>query len=508
MLLHRKLNTSRIMNNIGKASSILLLLFLLLAMNPLLLSSADTYANEPVTTTGSPGGVATSNTSSVSIGLVTDYSNATITPTNAEGEVATVDTKATIAVTNAKTYSVYVSSNSDRLSYNNESFIEPLTNSVTGADNIPVNRWGYSFNEGDSASETYKAVSTTSPIPDYVPTENINGDDTKLFTIKFATKVNTAIPAGEYKGDVAVSVVASPIVITMADITDMQEMTSTICDATAPNYSKQLRDTRDGKYYWVTKLKSDTAGNYRCWMTQNLDLDLTADTTPLTSEKSDLPSGYTWTPRDNNVGSARYTATSVTDSTIINSDTAQRSWSLGDYYITNPTNSSNCGAAKNSAVNCTNQFTKYTPSELTLVAGAIDEELAHWILGNHYSWMAATAGNGDTSASICPKGWQLPTSNSVAAGSFEGLINGNAIGSDVAVLTSKPYYFVRNGFAGISTDQLFKNAGDLGSYWSSVIVGKVSARILIFSGADTITPSESWARQYGAAIRCVARTDN
>ena len=49
----------------------------------------------------------------------------------------------------------------------------------------------------------------------------------------------------------------------------MQEMTSSICENSPQLATKQLRDIRDGKYYWVTKLAD---GN--CWMTQNLDLDL------------------------------------------------------------------------------------------------------------------------------------------------------------------------------------------------------------------------------------------
>ena len=51
----------------------------------------------------------------------------------------------------------------------------------------------------------------------------------------------------------------------------MQEMTSEVCASTATGVSAQLKDVRDNKYYWVTKLADG-----KCWMTQNLDLDLNA----------------------------------------------------------------------------------------------------------------------------------------------------------------------------------------------------------------------------------------
>jgi len=52
---------------------------------------------------------------------------------------------------------------------------------------------------------------------------------------------------------------------TLSDITNMQEMTSEICNKADVGQSNILTDTRDGKKYYVTKLKDGT-----CWMTQNL----------------------------------------------------------------------------------------------------------------------------------------------------------------------------------------------------------------------------------------------
>jgi len=51
-------------------------------------------------------------------------------------------------------------------------------------------------------------------------------------------------------------------------IETMQEMTADVCAVSQEGDSKQLVDERDGKKYWVTKLKDG-----QCWMTQNLDYD-------------------------------------------------------------------------------------------------------------------------------------------------------------------------------------------------------------------------------------------
>ena len=136
----------------------------------------------------------------------------------------------------------------------------------------------------------------------------------------------------------------------------MQEMTSSICENSPQLATKQLRDIRDGKYYWVTKLAD---GN--CWMTQNLDLDLSTKVA-LTPNDSDVTTN--WTPGFDTATEA----TAETTSTV--SQTGTRSWSLGDYRITNPVAVNNCDNAVSDLSDITNyalcvgndnsRFTRYT----------------------------------------------------------------------------------------------------------------------------------------------------
>ncbi len=430
--------------------------------------------------------------STVTISFSPTAATGTVTPVDSTGAKAKVDVKATVRVQNSGGYSVYVGSNSSQLK-NGSNVIDSVTSATTYA-NLPVNRWGYSFVKGTTVQDSYKAMPATlrSTALDSNTSTSIK-DETRTYMLSFAANIGADKPAGTYTNSVTMSVVSSPLEVSNEfGIDTMQEMTSSVCAGVAAGTTDQLRDTRDGKYYWVSKLADG-----KCWMTQNLDLDLSTSTalTPATSDVS-----TNWTP-------GYSTATQATSSTILADNTGQRSWSLGNYRITNPTTSNDCGYPKNDASQCTAQFTAYTtPTTQNKDANA------HYILGNHYQWNAATAGTGGTissgqaTSSICPKGWKLPESNSTAVGSFGGLINAGSIGTDVAKLTSAPYYFVRGGYVNQATSALFAQPGNNGVYWSSTPTSNSGyAYVLAFNGTSSIAPSDSWARDYGLSVRCIAR---
>ena len=180
-------------------------------------------------------------------------------------------------------------------------------------------------------------------------------------------------------------------------------------------------------------------------------------------------------------------------------------WSLGNFRITNPTESNDCGGGKASVADCPSQFTTYTTPALPN-----KDENAHYILGNYYQWNAATAGtggaitDGQATSSICPKGWRLPTST--ASGEFQALITASFISTNVAKLTSAPYFFVRGGYVTQSASTLFNGAGDRGIYWSSTPrPDGTNAYRLYFENVSSINPSGSYSRGYGFSVRCIAR---
>ena len=298
------------------------------------------------------------------------------------------------------------------------------------------------------------------------------------------------------RGLMVVSVVTNPAYIpSLSQIDNMQEMTSEICAASAEGETKQLTDTRDdGKKYWVAKLKD---GN--CWMTQNLDLDLSTSEA-LTPENSDV--SRSWTPTNN----------TLTDGTQTTSDyEAEWSWNLGDYVLTTPNAGTNCGISGISDFgDCTSVGFQSVAGMTPMTDGNATDVIsgntynAHYHVGNHYTWNAATAGTGGTitstnaTDSICPKGWQLP-------GSFRALTNAYSINSNAAgstALVSAPLYFVRSGYVRSGS---LRRAGNYGYYWSSTAYSSTSYAYFLYFYSGFVNPSGYGSRYNGFSVRCLAR---
>lgn len=496
----------RKVNIAGSASCISLLLLAFLLVNPLTGSSASALESEenevsPQATTISDVNISFSPTSG----------SASLTPTNSSGAAARTSVLASIDIRNSGGYGVYISSKSENLTGTKSGGVIGGIVGTSTFDNMTTNTWGYyATEEGylpDNAS--YKAVSQGQGDLLASGSGNIESAQHTLL-LSFAAKIGNDKPADVYQNEVTLSVISNPLEISgLSSINTMQSMTSEICASSELNETKQLIDIRDGKSYWVAKLPDG-----QCWMTQNLDLNLTtAGITAATSDiTSDWNAGSTYSPSNSE--------NSITSSTISATTTATRSWDFGLYVITNPTAASDCGSKKTSISACTNQFTAVgarTPStnpnfyanngNKTFSATEYD---AHYLVGNYYQWNAATAGTGGTissgqaSGSICPKGWKLPTNNNSNFGSFDKLVSSGGISSDVTKITSAPYYFVRGGNIDQSVN-LLAYVGNGGNYWGSTPSSSSTSYNLNISAATSVLLNNSAARYYGLSVRCVAR---
>lgn len=317
--------------------------------------------------------------------------------------------------------------------------------------------------------------------------------------------------AGEWKwGSFVIEV--GDIMHLMSEIATMQEMTPEFCASVtmdAPGHTARLRDIRDNKYYWVAKLAD---GN--CWMTQNLDLDLNGRT--LKPSDSDVPSNWTF-----NGGWYNSADQGLDDVTAI------QGWDLGEYVKTKPTATTFCTSYSDLS-ECTSQFTSvagktaYTtnvnggklPAENVAVSGSNYD--AHYLVGNYYSWPAATAGSGnevsssgDATDSICPANWRLPLSSSTyneTPGSFYYLLNQYSLTSSPTSgnnnIATSPLYFVRSGLVDPYGGNL-SYAGNYGYYWSGR-AGSLSYTYYLNFGPSGVTPSSNLHRYLGFSVRCVA----
>ena len=305
-----------------------------------------------------------------------------------------------------------------------------------------------------------------------------------------------------------------PIPSNFDELEYMQHMTPEICSSASTGDTKRLIDYRDDKVYWVAKLAD---GN--CWMTQNLELDLSTSS-PLTSELSDVSSS--WKPTSNTYTSTRSGSTS---STVV------QSWNLGKYVWKTPDDStgscSGAGVHNFTDSKCQSYWqdvsswtpmTEYRTDGVTYDVSTQTYD-AHYLAGNYYSYVAATAGTGTSATSnltkatdsICPKGFELPTSASgdsynFTPGSFYNLLrNAYNISSNTTggtAMRNAPLFFVRSGNVRPSNRYLYY-AGTEGAYWSSVASSSSNTYFMSFS-SSYVRPSVSSYRYDGRSVRCVA----
>ena len=134
---------------------------------------------------------------------------------------------------------------------------------------------------------------------------------------------------------------------------------------------------------------------------------------------------------------------------------------------------------------------------------------AHFLVGNHYSFQAATAGSapsgsGDAPDSICPAGWQLPRYTSSSNADYRNLLVEYGLNSSNpdGALNTAPLYFVRSGYVYPSNHYL-NLAGYNGYYWYGRALSSSSGNNLSFSSTK-VYPTSNGNRYYGGSVRCIA----
>lgn len=415
------------------------------------------------------------------------------------------------------------------------------------------NKWGYYGVLGDTEASwnpttAFKAMTTGQQT---VGTGGATtGNVSKKVTLFYGARVDGSIAEDFYGNTVTLSVVAQPRTVTttvtkFGGITKMQEMTASICNAAAVNDTAQLIDTRDSKKYWVTKLLD---GN--CWMSQNLDLNIT--TSNITTATSDVTSNWT----SSSTYPPRATTTSITTGST--TQTEAYSWDLGEYVLNTPTATTACSANNTGLSACSAQgfvnvsgwtastdpnfyrATSYKGTDgasctktantavNTNASGTCRVYDAHYLVGNYYQWNAATAGTGGTitssnaSGSVCPKGWKLPNDNDNTKGSFAYLlrqyglassgVNGSITGTspvngNTYNIALSPLFFVRGGYINLRQTDKFCNAGQWSLYWfSQAYTNADYAYSLYFNNNSVYLFDSDFARFSGHSLRCLAQT--
>ena len=230
-------------------------------------------------------------------------------------------------------------------------------------------------------------------------------------------------------------------------ITNMQQMTSSICKNEPIGAYKLLTDTRDSSKYVVAKLAD---GN--CWMAQSLHLV----NKTISSSDSDMTSGSFTIPSSSISGfssSDQYQAKAYYDNSLIK----------GAYY--------------------------------------------NWYTATAGSGNSSIAPGNDAPSSICPKGWKLPPN--LGNGSYTNLVNSDSANtawvSDVAGTGMAGRVFGGAGFVagGYITNGSLGDVGSWGYYWLRTASSNTYAYFLNFSNGS-VRPANDFNRYLGFSIRCVA----
>lgn len=234
----------------------------------------------------------------------------------------------------------------------------------------------------------------------------------------------------------------------IADGSFMQTITSSNC----PGSRIRAVDARDSHTYWVQKLADG-----KCWMLTNL--------------------AYAGGGA-NTYGDSK----SLTDGT-----SSGTSYTVPIYFV----------------IPGTTNFTIEPASPSTLTDGTGQ-------YGYAYNWCGAMGGQAtsgcavnmivptDTSISVCPAGWRLPTGNS--GSEFNALnvaINGGSTTTDAGLRAT--FLIQRGGYYQIGFGQIGTN----GYYWSSTQVSNINAEMLDI-GSNYVTPAYNFYKSMGNAVRCIA----
>ena len=245
-----------------------------------------------------------------------------------------------------------------------------------------------------------------------------------------------------------------PTTFAEAGATNMQSMTTAICNAVAVGQEATLSDTRGGSYR-VGKMKDG-----KCWMLDNLALGSSSSTIALTPDNTNITANWTL-PKSVTSGFTTYTDALI--NVAYNSTVPQ-----GD-----------------------------DPLKTQAAAGS-------WKVGTYYNYCAATAGtycpaagsaSGPVTQDICPKGWRMPSGG--PGGEYQVIYN--AYGNYTNFRTA-----LKLPLSGSYYSAQVYNQGSGGRWWSSTFY---NGNLMYGLGSDTsgIYPQNANHRLNGFSMRCVAK---
>ena len=481
---------------------------------------------------------------SLKITLPTNTLNVVLDPSN--NDFDSEDITVSVATNHRKGYKLYLNtatgsggSTGTNLvnTVDNTKYIETLPDSGStdcssgcSESTFPVNRWGYRISAGDpntgstgdssitdlTGTNYYPFVSNKLISSSEVATNGVNA------TLDFASKVDYSTAAGKY--NIAMNFQAIPIVANhyMQEFATDATLSAEVC-TTNPAI---IIDQRDESAYMIQRLADG-----KCWMLDNLNLDLTDRTIAegLTSGNTNAPDtalNYLRNGGGGGTGLENYATTGLEYHNWTGSGMTPVSPNLS---YTQPlvNRSGICDSTKNSSYPCVGKWqdASYTTGTVLDTADAANNKYDYgpgsYKIGTYYNYCAASAGSycydenggiGDATSDICPAGWHMPSSDGGNNGDYLTLCsaivggdgcNGMAWNDMTATDPTSMQYQLSTPLSGHYLNGTAYWQGTYGRFWSSSYRKSDTMRRLRVSSSG-VFPQGNYGRAYGSSVRCVS----
>ena len=386
----------------------------------------------------------------------------------------------------------------------NFSFTNLNANKATLND-FSDNTWGYSYSTDNGTS--WISGDNGSAIAGYngllLDADDSGATGVKLLSsdsfatsgsvqFKIGARASSSQAAGTYTGTVNFYAVANRGPMTFDEAYadagkeklngyyQMQDATPAICTAVAEGQVGQVIDTRDETVYHIGKLADG-----RCWLLDNLALDLASSTVLNGMNESNTHASNT---------TLNYLKGTTTRDPSTDPD--------GQYATAGVSNWTSSYSYSVPLVNLTDK--DVVPTDATSTAG-------QYKVGGYYNYCAASAGSycygngtsegtssGNAAEDICPKGWRMPAGNTT--GEYQALYN-NSSYNTYANYRSALHLPLSGIFYGGSANY----QGSEGRWWSSTRYNSkfYGMYILITGASSDIYPAYNYSRYYGFSVRCL-----
>ena len=414
----------------------------------------------------------------LNVTIPTNVINLNLTPTSTPS-FKTVDLAVTVDTNNPTGYTLTMSpsdgTSTSLVRINGTETIPTLADLSGGytEQTFTTNKWGYKL-----SSTNYLPFATSNQIATTnAPTSGATS------TVTFAAKGDDTLRSGAYNIEIAFVAVANYVppvtwdqAYTMAEKTKdgnyyiMQDANRTICRNVTIGQTTTVKDSRDGELYVVGKLNDG-----RCWLLDNLRLDLTNSATlaALTTSNTNADAVSLTSLRSGN-------------------RTAGNQYAKYGFATWNSSSSSNTfDQAK-----ANNEYKNTTVTSYGVGSGKV---------GVYYNYCAATAGSycydeatgvGDASYDLCPAGWRMPTGG--ASGEYQTLYttySGDVVSIKTDLSTPLSGYYL---FGEVNSQDFD------GIFWSPTFYNS-NYMYDLNSGVNYVNAQNLNYRNNGLSVRCILK---